>query len=84
MIVLGSILERLAERNFFAQITYGRRQTYYSHRLSQKELEEQVYEAKVYRARARQARIAANAELTRRIQAERRRLAGGNATGDTT
>jgi hypothetical protein len=79
-----SIIERLAERNFFARLTFGRRQTYYSHRLSLKELDEQVFEAKVYRARARQARIARDAELTSRIQAERRKRAGGSAAEGAT
>jgi len=58
------LIDELAERNFFARITFARRETYYSHRLSQKDLEEQIFEAKVYRARARQTRIAANADLT--------------------
>lgn len=78
------IIDQLYERHFFARVTFGNRQTYYSHRLSQKELEDQVFEAKTYRARARQARIARDAELTRRIQAERRKRAGGNATNGAT
>ena len=79
-----SVIERLAERNFFARITYGRRHTYYSHRLTQEELEDEVFKSKTYRARARQARIARDTELTRRIQAERRKRAGGDATEGAT
>jgi hypothetical protein len=75
-----SIIEELDERNFFARITFARRETYYSHRLSRKELAEQVFATKVYRAGARQARITANAKLTSQIQAERRKRAGGNAS----
>jgi hypothetical protein len=74
------LIDQLADRNFFARVTFARRETYYSNRLSVIELSEQIREAKVYRARARQARIARNAELTRRIQLERRKRAGGNAT----
>ena len=33
-----SIIERLHGRHFFARVTFGRRQTYYSNRLSNKEL----------------------------------------------
>jgi hypothetical protein len=77
-------IERLTERNFFARTTIFECETYYSNRLSQTELEAHVFEAKVYRARARQARITANAELTRKIQAERRKLAGGDATDGAT
>jgi len=79
-----SIIERLHERNFFARITFARRETYYSNRLSLRELAEQVRAAKLYRARARQARIAANAKLTSQVQAERRKLAGGDAAGGAT
>jgi hypothetical protein len=78
------IIDRLDERKFFARVTFGRRHTYYSHRLSQKELEDRVFASKVYRARARQARIARNAELTRRIQEERRKRAGDNAAEGAT
>jgi hypothetical protein len=79
-----SIIERLDERKFFARVTFARGETYYSNRLSVKELSERVRKAKLYRARARQARIAANADLTRQIQAERRKLAGGSATEGAT
>jgi hypothetical protein len=79
-----SIIERLHTRNFFARITYARRQTYYSHRLTSTALSQQVFTTKIQRHIARQARIRANADLTKRIQAERRRLAGPNATDTAT
>ena len=79
-----TIIERLDERNFFARITFARRQTFYSHRLSREKLAELVRATKLYRARARQARISANAKLTSEIQAERRKLADGNAAEGAT
>src|SRR5262249_29482151 len=75
-----SIVDRLHSRNFFARVTIARRQTYYSHRLSSTALAEHVFKAKVQRFRARQARRRADAALTKRIQAECRKLAGPDAT----
>ena len=79
-----SIIERLHARNFFGRMTYGRRQTYYSNRLSSKELAEHIFRAKTQRSFARQARICADADLTKRIQAARRKLAGSDATDSAT
>jgi hypothetical protein len=79
-----SIIERLQSRNFFARITFGRRQTYYSNRLSTKELADEIFTAKMQRSLARQARICADADLTKRIQAARRKLAGSVATESAT
>ena len=70
-----SIIDRLDARKFFARVTYARRQTYYSHRMSAKELSEAVFQLKTQRDVARRDSRTANAALTRRIQAERRRLA---------
>ena len=64
-----SIIERLHGRHFFARITFGRRQTYYSNRLSNKELADRIFTAKIQRSLARQERIRADADLTKRIQA---------------
>jgi hypothetical protein len=75
-----SVIERLHARKFFSRLTYARRQTYYSNRLSTTELADHIFTAKTQRSRARQARISANADLTTRIQAERRKLAGSVAT----
>jgi hypothetical protein len=70
-----SVIDRLHDRGFFARVTYGRRHTYYSHRMSKKELSEAVFELKTrLHARKRASRMA-NAMLTERIQAERRKLA---------
>jgi hypothetical protein len=79
-----SIIERLHGRNFFARTTYGRRQTYYSNRLSSSELADHVFKTKVQRSLARQARGRADAALTKRIQEERRKLAGPTATDGAT
>lgn len=74
-----SIIERLHDRRFFARLTYARRQTYYSHRLTADQLAEAVFVQKLRPELARQARIRANDALTKRIQAERRMLAGQDA-----
>ena len=79
-----SIIERLHVRKFFSRATYARRQTYYSHRLSSTALAQEVFTAKIRRHLARRARISADAELTSRIRAERRKLAGPNATNSAT
>jgi hypothetical protein len=74
-----SIIERLHDRRFFARLTYARRQTYYSHRLTADQIAEAVFVQKLQPELARQARIRANDALTKRIQNERRRLAGPDA-----
>jgi hypothetical protein len=79
-----SIIERLHGRHFFARVTFGRRQTYYSNRLSNKELADRIFTAKIQRSLARQERIRADADLTKRIQAARRKLAGSDATDGAT
>ena len=79
-----SIIDRLHARKFFARVTVARRETYYSHRLSSTALSQQVFIAKIQRDVARQARIRADADLTKRIQAERGKLAGPNAADTAT
>jgi len=79
-----SIIERLHDRRFFARTTYGRRQTYYSHRMSSTALAEQVFSAKIQRSLAKQAQRRADADLTKRIRQERRKRAGGNAAEGAT
>jgi hypothetical protein len=79
-----SIIERLHGRHFFARVTFGRRQTYYSNRLSNKELADRIFAAKIQPSLARQVRIRADADLTNRIQAARRKLAGSDATEGAT
>jgi hypothetical protein len=79
-----SIIERLHNRKFFARITYGRRQTYYSHRLSGAALAEHVFASKMQRSLASRARRRADAALTKRIQVGRRKLASPDATEGAT
>jgi hypothetical protein len=79
-----SIIEGLHDRKFFARITYARRQTYYSHRLSGAALAEYVFTSKMQRSLAKQARRRADAALTKRIQAGRRKLASPDATEGAT
>jgi hypothetical protein len=79
-----SIVERLRDRKFFARRTYGRRQTYYSHRMSSTALGEHIFTAKIQRALEIQAQRRADAALTKRIQQERRKLAGGDAAEGAT
>src|SRR5262249_31956821 len=56
-----SIIECLHDRKFFARVTYGRRQTYYSHRMSGTALAEHVFTAKIQRSLAKEARRRADA-----------------------
>ena len=69
-----SVIERLRERGFFAHVTYGRRQTYYSHRLSLDELINAVAKEKIHRTVVRHRQIQANCDLTNRIRTERHKL----------
>jgi hypothetical protein len=71
-----SLIEKLHQRGFFARVTYARRQTYYSHRLTADELADSVFQQKTRAARARHTRIAANSALTKRILDSLRILAG--------
>jgi hypothetical protein len=79
-----STIERLHGRKFFARTTYGRRQTYYSHRLNSTQLAEEVFILKTKWHIVRRARISADADLTKRIQAERRKCASGHASNGAT
>jgi hypothetical protein len=72
---IRSIIERLDGRRFFARVTYARRQSYYSHRLTADQLADAIVTGKLQRERARQARIRANDALTKRVQTERQSLA---------
>lgn len=77
-----SLIESLHQRHFFARVTFARRQTYYSHRLTAKELEDAVFHLKIRRTQAQFDRICANNDLTKRIQSERQRLATAAALND--
>jgi hypothetical protein len=79
-----STIERLHDRGFFARLTYARRQTYYSHRLTPDQLADAIVTMKLRRQRARQARMGANDALTKRVQAERHGLAAPDAADGAT
>jgi hypothetical protein len=74
-----SIIERLHSRRFFARLTYARRHTYYSHRLTANQLADAVFAQKLQPELARRARILANDALTKRIQAARQSIAAPDA-----
>jgi len=75
-----SIIESLHARRFFARITFARRQTFYSHRLSAKDLKKAVVELKLRSQVTRIKRISNDKDLTARIRGERRKLAQSAAT----
>lgn len=78
-----SIIDRLHQRGFFARLTFARRQTYYSNRLTADQLAEAVFQLKTRAAKTRYTRIQANSDITSRIRAERHRLAGSDPTEAT-
>jgi hypothetical protein len=82
--LVRSTIDRLHNRKFFARITFARRGTYYSHRMNSKALADHIFTTKIQRSLARQARLHADADLTKRIQAERHKLAGLDATEGAT
>jgi hypothetical protein len=67
----SSTLEKLHERRFFARARANARQTYYSNRLSQEELEKKLIEGKTYSAKFRQKRIQRDAALMATIKARK-------------
>jgi hypothetical protein len=79
---IRSIIERLHDRRFFARVTYARRQTYYSHRLTAIQLADAVFAQKLQPELTRQTRIRANDALTKRIQAARQSIAARDAAQD--
>jgi len=72
---IRSAIERLHDRGCFARVTYARRETYYSHRMTAKQLSDGVFVRKVQREAARQEHRHANDALTQRVETERRRVA---------
>ena len=50
---LSSMIDRLHVRKFFARTTYGRRLTYYSHRMTDSQLRKAVVEMKTFRFSSR-------------------------------
>lgn len=81
---IRSAIERLRDRKCFARMTYARRETYYSHRMTGSQLAEGIFARKVQRQAARHACMQANDALTKRIEAERRRLATPDASKGAT
>jgi len=61
-------LDRLDERQFFARARANKRQTYYSHRLSQEQLEEKLVAGKSYAQSFHKRRRQRDAELMARIK----------------
>jgi hypothetical protein len=73
---LRSLLDRLQARKFFARHTYGRRLSYYSHRMSSKMLLKAVIEMKTYRFADRTLRRFDDEAMTNTIRNQRAALAG--------
>ena len=65
---LRRTLDRLHERKLFARFTYGRRLTYYSHRINDQELRAAIVERKSYRAVFQWIRKRADQEATDKIR----------------
>jgi hypothetical protein len=72
-----SAVERLHTRGFFSRVTFGRRYTYYSHRLTASELEESVFKRKTQPVTAKRRQQEANDSLTARVKLARSKLAIG-------
>ena len=72
---IGYTLDSLDERKFFARARPNERQTYFSHRLSKEQLQEELFQRKTAKARFHAARKTDNNTLMERIKSERERLA---------
>jgi hypothetical protein len=68
---ISSSLEKLHERRFFARARANERQTYYSNRLTQEELERKLIESKTYKDDFRQKRIQRDTSLMATIKARK-------------
>jgi hypothetical protein len=73
---LRSLLDRLQARKFFARVTYGRRLSYYSHRMTEKELRKAVVEMKTFRFENRLLRQFDDKTMTDTIRNQRATLTG--------
>jgi hypothetical protein len=67
--------DKLHQLKFFVMLTYARRQTYYSHRLSKEELHSQILESKTRSAERRRMHRDDSAELTRQVKERIKELA---------
>jgi hypothetical protein len=72
---IGYTLDSLDERKFFARVRPNERQTYFSHRLTKEQLQEELFQRKTAKARFHAARKTDNNTLMERIKSERERLA---------
>jgi hypothetical protein len=73
---LRSLLDRLQARKFFARVTYGRRLSYYSHRMTETELRKAVIEMKTIRLSTKTLRRFDDTAMTDAIRNQRAFLEG--------
>lgn len=73
---LRSLLEKLTARKFFARSTYGRRLTYYSHRMTQSALRKAIVDRKTFMFENKFIRRQDDQAMTEAIQNHRAALAG--------
>jgi hypothetical protein len=72
---IRSAVARLHARKFFSRVTYARRQTFYSHRLTASQLADSIVKKKTLGFAAAKARKLADEAVTLRVRAELNRLA---------
>lgn len=68
---INYVLDKLHERLFFARARPNKRQTFYSNRLTQDQLEDKLVEGKSYSEGFHQRRVERNLDLIRRIKERR-------------
>ncbi len=68
---INYVLDKLDERRFFARVRANERQTYYSIRMSEEQLEERIASGKTYSETFHENRIKRDAEVMARIKARR-------------
>jgi hypothetical protein len=73
---LRSLLDRLQARKFFARVTYGRRLSYYSHRMREAALRQAVIGMKTFRFSHQTLHRFDDAAMTDAIRNQRAALAG--------
>jgi hypothetical protein len=71
---IRAAVDRLHARRFFCRLTFARRQTYYSHRLTASQLADSVVKKKTLGSAAAKARELAGEAVTRRVREELYRL----------
>jgi hypothetical protein len=73
---IRSLLDRLQARRFFARVTYARRLSYYSHRMTENQLRKAVIEMKTHRFVSQRLRHLDDQAMTNAIRNQRAGLAG--------